>query len=92
MSEPGAVSGQRSAVSAANLAAGKWFGLLSLAPGFSRVSGTRELENRFNGFPAPAKPLKRFRLHSPSDTRLKPGANERRSEGRRAFASGGKTP
>jgi len=92
MSEQAVASGQQSAVSTASLAAGNWFALLSLAPGFSRVSGTRALENRFNGFPPPAKPLKRFDPHSSPITRLKPGANERQREGRCGIAPERQTP
>ena len=57
--------------------------LLSLAPGFSRVSVLCEHENRFNGFPTsqlpvPAdKPLKRLCRTMPLNTGLKPGANEK---------------
>ena len=85
MSEGKGECGMRTAVSESSTA-------LPLAPGFSRVSATRSRGNRFNGFPRPAKPLKRFGLFSPHDTRLKPGANERGSGGRRAFASGGQFP
>lgn len=63
------------------------FAVLPLAPGFSRVSVTRSQGNRFNGFPGSAKPLKRFGLLAPSNTRLKPGAN-----GRQRKRSGGVPP
>jgi hypothetical protein len=49
---------------------------ISLAPGFSRVSPAGDLENRFNGFLCPGKPLKRFASFGGRHTRLKPGANE----------------
>jgi hypothetical protein len=52
---------------------------VSLAPGFSRVSGVQTGTNRFNGFWGAgeiAKPLKRFRRHGTAYTRLKPGVNE----------------
>jgi hypothetical protein len=35
-------------------------------------------ENRFNGFPAAGKPLKRLAFMPHLNTRLKPGANERK--------------
>ena len=92
MSDEAAISGQQSAVSGGDFDGDDPFPPLSLAPGFSRVSGTRAGENRFNGFPSPTKPLKRFGHHSSHDTRLKPGANEMRSQGCRVFASGGQTP
>ena len=50
--------------------------LLSLAPGFSRVSTLAGRSNRFSGFCAGGKPLKRLAHSSRANTRLKPGANE----------------
>ena len=57
--------------------------LFSLAPGFSRVFASTRERNRFNGFALSAqpgangKPLKRLSLSGRTNTRLKPGANER---------------
>ena len=53
---------------------------ISLAPGFSPVSVGQREENRFNGFPPATKPLKRLAASPPSNTRLKPGANESREQ------------
>ena len=39
-------------------------------------AGEESKENRFNGFPATGKPLKRLRSFAPVPTRLKPGVNE----------------
>ena len=50
--------------------------LLSLTPGFSPVSPTRGLENRFNGLPPRPKPLKRLQLDALAYTALKPGVYE----------------
>ena len=50
---------------------------LSLTPGFSRVCGAARCSNRFSGFPADSKPLKRLNPIANAITRLKPGANER---------------
>ena len=51
---------------------------LSLAPGFSRVFQAPQAENRFNGFSRPPEEAaEAAERASPSDTRLKPGANER---------------
>ena len=49
---------------------------LSLAPGFSPVSVAAAARNRFNGFPRPAKPLKRLTCRAGFGTPLKRGANE----------------
>jgi hypothetical protein len=51
----------------------------SLTPGFSRVVTATMRLSRFNGFPAQAKPLKRFWLSLHAITGLKPGVNEKRS-------------
>ena len=50
---------------------------LSLTPGFSPVLPPEESKNRFNGFAAAGKPLKRLAGHSFFHTRLKPGVNEK---------------
>jgi hypothetical protein len=52
-------------------------GFLSLAPGFSQVSGAVGMGKPFQRFLcAGGKPLKRFACHAAVNTRLKPGANE----------------
>jgi hypothetical protein len=48
----------------------------SLTPGFSPVPTGGKGENRFNGFSAAGKPLKRLVFRAASPTRLKPGVNE----------------
>ena len=51
--------------------------LLSLAPGFSRVSAAARLENRFNGFQRRVqKAAEAAAIEAGSNTRLKPGANK----------------
>jgi hypothetical protein len=50
--------------------------LFSLTPGFSPVSTDRKTGNRFNGFCAFGKPLKRLTCLVTFHTRLKPGVNE----------------
>ena len=50
----------------------------SLAPGFSPVAEAREVQNCFNSFVAKRKPLKRLIAPRPENTRLKPGANEKK--------------
>ena len=51
--------------------------LLSLAPGFSRVTTVREDEKPFQRFRhASGKPLKRLKSFASANTRLKTGANE----------------
>jgi hypothetical protein len=53
-------------------------GFLSLAPGFSQVSGADKIDKPFQRFlRAGGKPVKRFTGHAVVNTRLKPGANER---------------
>ncbi len=55
-------------------------GFLSLAPGFSQVVDAGEGEKPFQRFlRAGGKPLKRFARHTVVNTRLKPGANEKKS-------------
>ena len=53
----------------------------SLAPGFSPVSGGRWVFNRFSGFLAARKPLKRLKCRCSALTGLKPGANGRLQAG-----------
>jgi hypothetical protein len=48
---------------------------ISLSPGFSLVAAGEAGRNRFNGFPAPGKPLKRLARRHIFATRLKPGVN-----------------
>jgi hypothetical protein len=48
----------------------------SLTPGLSRVYATEKEKNRFNGFDAVGKPLKRLIAGIPFFTRLKPGVDE----------------
>jgi hypothetical protein len=50
----------------------------SLAPGFSPVAEARDAKNCFNSFVANRKPLKRLIALRPENTRLKPGANEKK--------------
>ena len=50
---------------------------LSLAPGFSRVFTEANAENRFNGFPRVLREAAKVARPARSNTRLKPGANER---------------
>jgi hypothetical protein len=47
-----------------------------LTPGFSPVMAGDKRGNRFNGFSAGAKPLKRLVPRRACPTRLKPGVNE----------------
>jgi hypothetical protein len=49
---------------------------LSLALGFSQVIAGPMRHNRFSGFPATGKPLKRLEVICHIHTGLKPGANE----------------
>jgi len=49
--------------------------MVLLTPGFSRVAKRRQWASRFNGLPAPDKPLKRFPLPFAAGTGLKPGVN-----------------
>jgi hypothetical protein len=48
----------------------------SLTPGFSPVQLRKRIQNRFNGFLAGGKPLKRLVRLSHFFTRLKPDVNE----------------
>jgi hypothetical protein len=48
----------------------------SLTPGFSPVQLRKSVQNRFNGFLAGGKPLKRLAHSRFFVTRLKPGVNE----------------
>src|ERR1017187_359482 len=50
----------------------------SLTPGFSPVALATATQNRFNGFPRPAKPLKRLARRAIGTTPLKRGVNETR--------------
>jgi hypothetical protein len=50
--------------------------VFSLTPGFSPVTVPGKEKNRFNGFPAADKPLKRLVLRAAFHTRLKPGVNK----------------
>ncbi len=52
---------------------------LSLAPGFSPVWPAGTEESGFNRFTGREKPLKRLNHWNAPFTRLKPGANERKS-------------
>jgi hypothetical protein len=56
-----------------------------LAPGFSQCDGIEHSKTVFSGFQnyvaQGGKPLKRFSHLERSDTRLKPGANERPAAG-----------
>jgi hypothetical protein len=49
---------------------------ISLTPGFSPVQTAEGWKNRFNGFFAAGKPLKRLYSFTPAVTRLKPGVNQ----------------
>ena len=49
---------------------------ISLTPGFSPVTASKTIQNRFNGFPRADKPLKRLGSRHAISTRLKPGVNE----------------
>jgi len=53
--------------------------VISLTPGFSPVMAGQAGRNRFNGFAHADKPLKRPDWRNASATRLKPGANESRT-------------
>ena len=52
---------------------------ISLAPGFSPVWAAGTQESGFNRFTGQGKPLKRLHLWNTPFTRLKPGANERKT-------------